>query len=76
MSKLIKLSIEVRKKQVFNYIKHSICTRGYSPSLSEIGKKFRISKTGAEYIIKKLVKDGKIIKTAEKIRNIKLNSQS
>ena len=52
-----------RQKQIFEYIKKYIKDKKYSPSLEEIAKRFRLTKSTIHQHLRSLEKEGHISKT-------------
>src|SRR3989344_4986459 len=61
-----------RQKQIFEYIKKFLREKGYSPSLEEIGKRFKVGKSTAHQHVAALKEKGYLDKTNYQPRAIEI----
>jgi len=64
-----------KQKKIFEYIKKYIKDKGYSPSLSEIGKSFHLAKSTVHQHVEALREKGYLKKVENQPRSIELNKK-
>src|SRR3989339_416291 len=61
-----------KQKQVFEYIKRYLKEKGYSPSLEEVGRRFKLAKSTIHQHVEELKEKGYLNKLDYQARSIEL----